>query len=48
MAVKTKDFAQADDASLIGDDIRMVEINADMLLNACEDIGLVINIWETK
>ena len=28
-------MADADDANLIGDDIRIIETNADVLLNAC-------------
>ena len=32
----------ADDDNLI-DDIRTIEINADVLLNACKDIGLAVN-----
>ena len=32
------------DVNLIGDDIRTVERKADMLLNACKDDGLIINI----
>ena len=30
-----------DDVNLIGDDIRTIERNADVLLNACKDVGLV-------
>ena len=30
------------DDNLIGDDIRTVEINADVLLNAYKDIGFVV------
>ena len=33
-------LAYADD--LIGDDIRTIERNADVLLNACKDIGLAV------
>ena len=29
----------ADDVNLISDDIRTIERNADVLLNACNDIG---------
>ena len=32
-----------DDVNLIGDDIRTIEWNADVLLNACKDIGLAEN-----
>ena len=37
-----------DDVNLIGDDIRTIERNADVLLNACKDIGLVVNTGKTK
>ena len=33
--------------SNIGDDIRTIEINADVLLNACKDIGLAVNTGKT-
>ena len=33
---------------LIGDDIRTIKINANVLLNACKDIGLAVNIGKTK
>ena len=33
-----------DDVNLIGDDIRTIERNADVLLNVCRDIGLAVNI----
>ena len=36
-------LAYADDVNLIGDDIRTIERNADVLLNACKDIGLAVN-----
>ena len=36
-------LAYADNVNLIGDYIRTVERNADMLLNACNDIGLAVN-----
>ena len=36
-------LAYADDENLIGDDIRTIERNADVLLNACKDIGLAVN-----
>ena len=29
--------------NLIGDDIRTIEIYADVLLNACKDIGSAVN-----
>ena len=31
-------LAYADDVNLIGDDIRTIERNADVLINACMDI----------
>ena len=37
-------LAYADVVNLIGDDIRRIERNADVLLNACKDIGLAVNI----
>ena len=33
----------ADDVNLVGDDIRTIERNADVLLNGCKDIGLTVN-----
>ena len=41
-------LAYADDVNLIGDDIRTIERNVDVLLNACKDIGLAVNIGKTK
>ena len=38
----------ADDISLIGDDIKTLDINAVVLLNACKDIGLAESTKETK
>ena len=38
----------ADDVNLIGDDIRTIERNADVLLNVCKDIGLTVNTGKTK
>ena len=38
-------LAYADDVNLIGDDIRTIER---ILLNACKDIGLAVNIGKTK
>ena len=32
----------------IGDDIRTIEINADVILNASKDIGLQVNTGKTK
>ena len=40
-------LAYADDENL-GGDIRTIERNADVLLNACKDIGLAVNIGKTK
>ena len=37
-----------DDVNLIGDDIRTIERNAVVLLNACKDIGLSVNTGKTK
>ena len=37
----------ADYVNLIGDDIRKIERNADVLLNACKDIVLAVNIGKT-
>ena len=41
-------LAYADDVNLIGDNIRKIERNADLLLNACKDIGLAVNTGKTK
>ena len=41
-------LAYADDVYLIGDDIRTIERNADVFLNDCKDIGLVVNTGKTK
>ena len=40
-------LAYADDVNIIGD-IRTVERNAHVLLNACKDIGLPVNTGKTK
>ena len=40
-------LAYADDVNVICDDIR-TRRNADMLLNACKNIGLAVNTGETK
>ena len=37
-------LAYADDVNLIGDDIRTIERNTDVLLDVCKDIGLAVNI----
>ena len=34
--------------ALIGDDTRRIERNADVLLNACKDIGLAVYTGKTK
>ena len=42
-------LAYADYVNLLGDDIRTIEINADVLLNTCKDIGLAVrSIGKTK
>ena len=41
-------LAYADDVNLIGDDIRTIERNADVLLNAYKDIGLAVKTGKTK
>ena len=38
----------ADDQNLIGDDVGIIERDADMLLNAFKDIGLAVNTGKTK
>ena len=40
-------LAYADDLNLICD-IKTIQRNADVLLNACKDIGLAVNIGKTK
>ena len=40
-------LAHADDVNLIVDDIRAIERNAEVLLNACKDIGLAVNTGKT-
>ena len=40
-------LAYAGNVNLIGD-IRTIERNADMLLNACKDIGLPVNTGKTR
>ena len=40
-------LAYADDVNLIGNDIRIIERNPDVI-NACKDIGLAVNIGKTK
>ena len=41
-------LAYADDVNLIGNDIRTIERNADVLLNACKDISLAVSTGKTK
>ena len=41
-------LACADDVNLTGNDIRLIERNADVLLNACKDIGLAVNTGKFK
>ena len=41
-------LAYADDVNLIGDDVRTIERNAGLLLNACKEIGLAVNTEKTK
>ena len=36
-------LAYVDAVNVIGDDIRTIERNANVLLNACKDIGLAVN-----
>ena len=40
--------AYAVDVNLIGDNIRTIERNSDVLLNACKDIGSAVNSGKTK
>jgi hypothetical protein len=40
-------MAYACNIDLTDDDIRTIEISADMLLNACKDIGLAVNTGKT-
>ena len=41
-------LACEDNVNLTGDDIRAIDRNADVLLNACKDIGLAVNTGKTK
>ena len=41
-------LANADDVNLIGDDISIIERNAEVLLNACKDIDLEVITERTK
>jgi hypothetical protein len=38
----------ADDVNLIGNDTGTIQINADVLLNACKDISLAVNTGSIK
>ena len=48
MNVTHQVLAYADDVNLIGYAIRTIQRNADVLLNACKDIGLAVNIGKTN
>ena len=41
-------LAYVADVNLIGDDIRTIERNVDVFLNACKDIRLAVNTGESK
>ena len=41
-------LAYAGKGNLISDVIRLIEINADVLLNACKDIGLAVKTETTN
>jgi len=41
-------FVHADDVDLIGEDIDALQSNADVLVEACDEIGLQVNIEKTK
>ena len=41
-------LAYVDNVNVISDNIRTIEINADLLVNACKDIGLAVNTGKTK
>ena len=41
-------LAYADDVNLICNVIRTIERNADVLLNACKDVGLAVNTGKSK
>jgi hypothetical protein len=42
-----QELAYADDANLIGVDIKTIEVNTDVVLNARKDIGLAVNTRKT-
>ena len=41
-------LAYADDVNLIGDEIRALQRNTDLLLNACNDIGFAVIAYKTE
>jgi len=41
-------FVYADDVDLIGDDVDALQSNTDVLVEACDEIGLQVNIDKTK
>ena len=41
-------LAYADNVNLIDDDIRTIEINVEVLLNAFKDVGLAVNTGKPK
>ena len=41
-------LGQAVDVSLISDDIKAIERNANVFFDVCEDIDLAVNIGKTK
>ena len=41
-------MAYADDVNLTGDDIRAIERNADVLLNAFKNVGSAVNTGKIK
>jgi hypothetical protein len=43
-----QELAYADDVNLIGDDIKIIERDVGVLLNAFKDIGLAVNTGKTK
>jgi len=41
-------FVYADDVDLIGDDIETLQSNTDVLVKACDEIGLQVNLEKTQ
>ena len=41
-------FVYADDVDLIGDDIDAIQSNTEVLVEACDEIGLQVNVEKTK